>query len=153
MWSEICWKCFWNDVDCNFENLTFLFFFQMALSWGLKRLLASPATDLLVCIFFHLFCSLDSLLHAPLTFSRLDQIRKEEKSNEKQWIFWYLQVWAGWLVLVTASLLLPIYLAASLLAARHCTPQHSIVLPIGHFSKIYMDGQILFLLDIDKYCR
>ena len=28
------------------------FFLQMAVSWGLKRLLASPATDLLVCIFF-----------------------------------------------------------------------------------------------------
>ena len=45
-------------------------------------------------------------------------------------------MWAGWLVLVTASLLLPIYLGASLLAARHCTPQHSIVLPIGRIENI-----------------
>ena len=59
--------------------------------------------------------------------------RDGENTTKKSW---HLQVWAGWLVLVTASLLLPIYLGASLLAARHCTPQHSIVLPLGHIQNI-----------------
>ena len=60
--------------------------------------------------------------------ARSKRTRNGKQNNE------HLQVWAGWLVLVTASLVLPIYLAASLLADRHCTPQHSIVLPIGHLS-------------------
>ena len=129
----------------------------MAVSWGLKRLLASPATDLLVRISRK---SQMATKQSTLTVSRKSQgskrTRNGKQNNE------HLQVWAGWLVLVTASLVLPIYLAASLLSDRHCTPQHSIVLPIGgtsHFNrfhcvvldnhyesrdtfKIYTDGQM-----------
>ena len=64
----------------------------MAVSWGVKRALASPATDLVV--------------------------------------------WACWLLLVAASLTLPIYLGASLLSARHCTPSYSLTLEAGLLSSL-----------------
>ena len=103
----------------------------MAVSWGLKRLLASPATDLLVRISRK---SQMATKQSTLTVSRKSQgskrTRNGKQNNE------HLQVWAGWLLLVTASLLLPIYLGASLLAARHCTPQHSIVLPLGRIENL-----------------
>ena len=47
-----------------------------------------------------------------------------------------LAVWAAWLLLVTASLLLPLYLAIALLSARDCTPHHSLSLPPGLLSSI-----------------
>ena len=65
---------------------------QMPLPWSVKRLLASPTTDLLV--------------------------------------------WASWLLLVAASLLLPLYLGAALLSARSCTPHHALSLPPGLLSSL-----------------
>ena len=118
--EDICLElCVWNYVNWDVENLMFFLLLSDVAFLG---------TQTTTCIsrnrppglYFH-----------PTLYTDLFKMGPDQKGG-KEGRFWYFQVWAGWLVLVTASLLLPIYLAASLLAARHCTPQHSIVLPIGH---------------------
>ena len=53
--SEVCPKKHWQFCSNNSKRKIQVFdkiLLQMGISWGLKRMLASPATDLLVCTLF-----------------------------------------------------------------------------------------------------
>ena len=127
-WLKIWWKSCFSIVFIEMlktENLTF---FSLCADGDFL----GPQTS--TCVPCHgppgLYFIKSFLKHLLICWSSHFEMERKQKKD------WHLQVWAGWLVLVTASLLLPIYLGASLLAARHCTPQHSIVLPLGHIENI-----------------